>query len=135
MCPSSKYCTKKRRSNIKNCNQQRQHDQVQPEKQLRAQRTRFAIFLKILLRRLAEDPNEAFALRNVKQVIQYHSRQLRSQQLESSVSSSSSSSLLPKGRFRTYCPTVESMEEPIRALVGELHWIRAHKIMRHIIKN
>ena len=139
MCPARKFCLdQKPCPKRKNNHPRRQDDKYSFVKnpQLRKHRRQFAMFLKILLRRLENDPKEAFVLQNVKNVIQYHSWKLKGQRERdedaSSNSSSETSSSSSSGSTRNICLEVESMEAPIRSFVGEMHWISAHITMRQI---
>jgi hypothetical protein len=87
--------------------------------QLRRQRVQFAIFLKVLLQRLEKCDDEI--LHKVKQIVRVHSRSKRNLSVATSSVATSR------------CLMIESMEGPIRAEVGELHWIRTHQAMRQII--
>ena len=75
------------------------------------QRVRFALFLKILLKRL-EQENEVEMLTEVKSVVRYCNWQ-------------------NKMETRGYENLVEAMEVPVRRLVGEIHWIRSHNYMNY----
>ena len=82
-----------------------------PRNHHRQQRVRFALFLKILLKRL-EQENEVEMLTEVKSVVRYCNWQ-------------------NKMETRGYENLVEAMEVPVRRLVGEIHWIRSHNYMNY----
>ena len=138
MCPARKYYL----DNQKQCPKGRNnHPRKKDDRysfvknpQLRKHRRQFAMFLKILLRRLENDPREAFVLQNVKNVIQYHSWKLKGQRQkeEDKNETSSTSSSSSSESTQNICLEVESMEAPIRSFVGEMHWIGAHITMRQL---
>ena len=85
---------------------------------LRGQRTRFALFLKILTRRL-ESCEEFDMLQQVKFIINFYTKRKQS--------------VMRYQEWVNYCLLIDCMERPIRAVVGEQHWIRSHRLMNHYI--
>jgi hypothetical protein len=92
--------------------------QVQRRMKLRQHRARFALFLKILKQRL-EQSREEKILSELRRIVKFYS-QRRNRPTRDHNSEFS-------------CSLIDCMEKPIRAMVGEHQWIRAHFIMLYHI--
>lgn len=88
-------------------------NRMREKKKLLDQRTRFTLFLKILLKRL-ESSGEKDLVQQAKLIVSICNRRHK----------------IGDPKFESL---VESMESALRSLVGEQHWIRCHAYMRYYI--
>jgi hypothetical protein len=88
-------------------------NRMEKRRQVLEQRTRFALFLRILLKRL-ERSGEKDLLQQAKRIVSICNKRHK----------------MGDPKFAAF---VDSMETALRKLVGEQHWIRCHSYMRYYV--